>query len=125
MSNPTIYVAYRDVEDYQPRQSFEALDSVPPDRAGLMASSGHFVKSQTIPAAPGMKPVYIRWYGFAANARHVELVTYTHEALATGQVQDIARRMVEFLKQNNLLTDPEPDEGDDYDGWMQSFEIPR
>jgi hypothetical protein len=62
------YLTYSDIDELEPRKSFE-LTGPPPQ---LLA------EDHVIPGLRGFKPIYIRWYHQRLGPDQLHLVTYTY-----------------------------------------------
>lgn len=89
----TIWLAYRDIEDYEPRGSFEILASP--------ATEGLLVKDTVIPGEFGLKEVHIKWHSTRIEGVEVRLVTYTHEAVPPGRARRLLKAAYNFAQRRN------------------------
>lgn len=70
------WIVYRDVLDF-PRREFEVIRGPKPEE--------RIVKEQTIPAAYGFPPMYIRRHRFVVHGVIVNLITYTEKELSKAE----------------------------------------
>ncbi len=85
-----LWIAYRDIEDYQPRPSFEILN--PPGKDGLQ------VKGMVLPGMFGAKDIHIKWHTAKIEDTIINLVTYTHQALSARHVRRLLREAYTFAQ---------------------------
>jgi hypothetical protein len=86
------YVVYWDIEDHQPRQSFEVLGSPP---------EGSMIRDQIIPGQPPARPIYIRWHHLQIESDAIHLLTCTHEILKAGEVRALVLQAYKFVQGRN------------------------
>jgi hypothetical protein len=87
------WIVYRDVEDSEPRQSFEVMATPPPQSM--------VIKDNLIPGLQGMKPVYIKWHHRRIGVDEVHLVTYTHAELKQPEIRDLVNQALRFAQRRN------------------------
>jgi hypothetical protein len=88
------YVAYRDIEDRQPRRTFELM-ALPP--AGALA-----INDQVVPGWFGAKPMHIRWYHQRLGRDTLHLLTYTHADLEDEEVQTLLEQAYKLTQERRL-----------------------
>lgn len=87
------WVVYKDIEDSEPRQSFEVRAAPKPDEL--------VVKSGILPGMGGLKDLHIKWHHRQVGADAIHLLTYTHVALKAHQVKDLVRQAYRFAQERN------------------------
>ena len=87
------WIVYRDIEDSEPRQSFEMMVAPQPGEP--------LIKSEILPGAPGGKDVYIRRNGRRIGIDEVHLLTYTHQELNPRQVRNLMNQALKFAQEQN------------------------
>lgn len=87
------WITYRDIEDYEPRKSFEVMGVPPPDSL--------IVKPGILPGMGGLKDLHIKWHHRQVGADAVHLLTYTHVALKAHEVKDLVIQAYRFAQERN------------------------
>jgi hypothetical protein len=87
------WLIYRDIDDYEPRQSFEMM-GVPPPHSMV-------IEDNVIPGLPGMKPVYIKWHHRRIGVDEVHLLTYTHTELKQPEIRDLVNQALKVAQRRN------------------------
>jgi len=88
-----VYIAWRDIDDHEPRQSFKVLPEPGPENMPA--------REQTIPGQFGMKAIYIKWYAALVRGDVINLITYTHEPVAIGKAKRLMRAAHKFWLERN------------------------
>lgn len=96
-----LYIAYRDIEDHQPRQSFEVIE---------IPAGGMIVKSQVLPGLYGHKPIHIKWHTCTVANQPVSLVTYTHQPITPVETVEINYKLEHYLVNNRLINPDDQEE---------------
>jgi hypothetical protein len=81
------WIVYKDIEDSEPRQSFEVMAAPKLGEATI--------PSEILPM--GEKEIYVRWYHRQVGAASLHLLTYTHVALKAHQVRGLVSQALGFL----------------------------
>ena len=87
------HVASWNIEDHQPRQSFEVMAAPQP---GELA-----IRPGVRPGLLGEKDIYIRRYGRRIGLDQVHLVTYTYQELNPRQVRHLVYQAFKFAQEQN------------------------
>lgn len=86
------YVIYRDIEDCQPRRTFE-VTGLPP--AGALT-----INNQVVPGWFGAKPLHIRWYHQRLGRDTLHLLTYTHTDIEDQEIKALLNQAYKLTQQN-------------------------
>jgi hypothetical protein len=89
MSN--YYLSYRDIEDRQPRKSFDMLASASPEATTI--------QDQVIPGWFGAQPIHIRWYHQQLGPDEIHLLTYTHKELRADEAEALVSLAHKFAQE--------------------------
>ena len=84
------YVAYWDIEDRQPRRTFEVI-GLPP--VGTLA-----ITDQVVPGWFGAKPLHIHWYHQPLGRDTLHLLTYTHADLEDRETKELIDQAYKFTQ---------------------------
>src|SRR5687768_2163950 len=87
------WVIYRDVEDSEPRQSFEVMAAPEADQM--------VIRDGVLPGMAGLKDLHIKWHHRQLGPDAVHLVTYTHVALKAHEVKDLVTQAYRFAQERN------------------------
>src|SRR5262245_13034014 len=82
------YVVWHDVEDYEPRRTFELI-KVPGEK---LSQENH-----AVPSMAGLKTMYIRWHRQQAGEDQLYLVTYTHRQLKEPEIKELIDQAFQFI----------------------------
>jgi hypothetical protein len=91
------YIVWHDVEDYEPRRTFELI-TVPPQKLSA--------EDKAVPSMAGFKTIYIRWHRRQLSEDQVYLVTYTHQQLTDQEVEDLLEQATRFVQGQEELEEP-------------------
>jgi hypothetical protein len=87
------WITYKDIEDIEPRQSFEMM--------GVPKPGEQVVRSGMLPGKAGLKDLYVRWLHRGVGADTVHLLTYTHVALKARESKDLVIQALRFAQRRN------------------------
>lgn len=82
------WIAYRDVDNYEPRRSFEYLEPPSAERG--------MIEEQVIVRGVGTQDIYVRWHHWFIDKTKLHLVTCTHGELSLTEVRDLAIQAIRF-----------------------------
>lgn len=85
------WIVYKDIEDSEPRQSFEVMAAPQPGKP--------VIKSEILPGGLGMKDIYIRRHGRRIGTNDIHLLTYTHQELRPREVRGLAHQALKFAQE--------------------------
>ena len=85
------YLTYSDIEELEPRKSFE-LTGPPPQ---LLA------EDYVIPGLRGFKPIYVRWYHQRLGPDQLHLLTYTYAEPKAVEVEDWVVNAFKCIQERN------------------------
>jgi hypothetical protein len=88
------WVVYKDIEDSEPRQSFEMMAAPQPGEP--------VIKSEVLPGALGEKDVYIRRNGRRIGVDEIHLLTYTHQELNPREVRNLMNQALNFAQDKSI-----------------------
>jgi hypothetical protein len=87
------WVVYKDIEESEPRQSFEVMAAPQPGEP--------VIKSDILLGVIGDQDIYVRRYGRRIGTDEVHLVTYTHQSLRPREVRHLLVQAYRFAQERN------------------------
>lgn len=83
------YLVWHDVEDYEPRRTFEMI-KVAPEKLSP--------QDKAVPAMAGLRTMYIRWHRRQFSQHQLHLVTYTNYQLKPQDIETLLEGAVKFVE---------------------------
>jgi hypothetical protein len=87
------WILYRDIEDHEPRKSFEQLTSASPEVTTI--------RDQVIPGWFDAQPIHIRWYHQQFGLNELHLLAYTHQELKANEAEALVNQIIKFVQERS------------------------
>jgi hypothetical protein len=91
------YIVWHDVEDYEPRRTFEMIKTSPEKLSP---------EDKSLPAMAGLRTMYIRWHRRPFGQDQVHLVTYTNYQIKPQEIETLLDGAINFIQRQNQIGQP-------------------
>ena len=94
------YIVWHDVEDYEPRRTFEMIQTAPEKLSP---------EDKSVPAMAGLRTMYIRWHRQQFGQDQVYLVTYTNYQIKPQEIETLLDGAISFIQKQNQRRNHDPE----------------
>jgi hypothetical protein len=88
------YIVWHDVEDYEPRRTFEMIKTAPEKLSP---------EDKSVPAMAGLKTMYIRWHRRQFGQDQIYLVTYTNYQIKPQEIETLLDGAINFILRQSQI----------------------